>query len=81
MRTFYFGLKQEEIHEENSGRTQESRRFYLGRLRTTLLVQKFSLKIGIRFEFVGFPPRANFSTRLQIKIFYSIKYLQYIKFI
>ena len=79
MRTFYFGLKQEEIHEENSGRMQESRRFYLGRLRT-LLVQKFSLKIRIRFEFVGFPPRANFSTRLQIKIFYLIKYLQYIKF-
>ena len=80
MRTFYFGLKQEEIHEENSGRMQESRRFYLGRLRT-LLVQKFSLKIRIRFEFVGFPPRANFSTRLQIKIFYLMKYLQYIKFI
>ena len=80
MITFYFGLKQEEIHEENSGRTQESRRFYLGRHRT-LLVQKFSLRIRIRFEFVGFPPRANFSTRLQIKIFYFIKYLQYIKFI
>ena len=75
MRTFYFGLKQEEIHEENSGRMQESRRFYLGRLSPhctkTTLSKNSALKLVFALNLSAFRLELTFQLDFKSRFFIS----------